>query len=133
MKIPLIILLLILTLTLCLSGVVVFVWSTLLDRETAKFDEEISRLRYGMQSTKIYVLLGAPPEQLNGEKEVNEFQLRAKEWFSDSKRPIRAKHRVLVYAANDRIAYIYLNDKDQLENVLVAKKGEGSLIVTVGQ
>ena len=91
--------------------------------ETRKFDSNLLTIRTGMTEDEITARLGRPSITITGDKELKRYQSQQNEWYSDFEIPVELKNTALVFTANERKAYIYLDRSGHVDSILIAKKG----------
>jgi len=117
------ILILILISILAFSFFLALVWGLAWWQETRSFDAAVDQVALGMTEQEVRRILGQPSARLASEQEFDAYQRRAREWYSDFGRPLRVSDSALAFTANERKAYVYLDEQRRVHAVLLAKKG----------
>jgi len=108
---------------LLFSFFLALVWALMWWQERKSFDAAVDQVALGMTEQEVVRILGQSPARLASEQELDAYQRRAREWYSDFGRPLRVADSVLAFTANERKAYVYLDAQGRVHAVLLAKKG----------
>jgi hypothetical protein len=109
---------------LLFTALLALMWALLGLAERRDFDRSLRQVRADMTEQQVLSLMGAPSARLQGEAEVERHQQRANEWWSDFTRPMVPSGAVLAFTADERKAYVYLDDSGRVEAVLLAHRGQ---------